>query len=306
MSAGTHRQVTRPSVKLPRGSTDCHVHLFDGQRFPFAAKRAYTPGTALLGDLLAFEDQLGIERVVLVQPSVYGTDNAAMLDGLQRLGPEKARGVAVIDLEQAQEKEISELHAHGVRSIRLNLAVNGERDHSAAIAQLQRAAEVVGHAGWSVQIYADVDVIAAMSDAISSLKVRVVLDHFAGVKASRKADQAAAFATVIELLKGGNVYTKLSAPYRASRNAPDYEDVRDFAIALIEAGPDRVIWASDWPHTGSASSRTGGLDVIEPFRDVDAGHALNQILKWAGNEDMQRRILVDNPARLYDFGPLPA
>lgn len=295
------RNVSVPTVPPPSGSCDCHVHIFDAARFPFAAKRSYTPGVARVEDLLVFEQRIGMSRVVLVQPSVYGTDNAAMLDALGRLGPAQARGVAVIDLQHATHAELESMHSVGVRGIRLNLEVSGQRNRDFALAQLKRAQDVVGPLGWAVQVYADVDVIAEIAPGIAELKVPVVLDHFAGIKTYRKEEQKAAFANVVSLVKASDVYIKLSAPYRASKNAPGFDDVSEFAAALIDARPDRLVWASDWPHTGSSGNRSGDLEQIEPFRSEDAGRALNQLMGWAKTPEMQKRILVDNPARLYDF-----
>lgn len=294
------RGVSAPAVSPPAGSCDCHVHVFDGARFPFAAKRSYTPGPARVEDLAAFEQRLGIDRIVLVQPSVYGFDNSAMLDALSRLGG-RARGVAVIDLERTGHAELAAMHRQGVRGIRLNLEVSGQRNHDFALAQLRRAEQVVGPLGWAVQVYADVDVIAELAPGIAVLKVPVVLDHFAGVKAYRKDEQKAAFEQVLALVKGGNVYVKLSAPYRASRSVPDFDDVSAFGTALIQARADRMVWASDWPHTGSSGNRTGNLDQVEPFRKENAGRAFDQLASWAPTPDLKQRILVDNPARLYGF-----
>ncbi|RQR68700.1 MULTISPECIES: amidohydrolase family protein [unclassified Burkholderia] len=297
---------TRPLAALPPGSCDCHVHLFDAVRFPFAPNRSYTPGQARVADLLAFEARLGIERIVLVQPSVYGTDNAALLAGLHELGLHRARGVAVIDPRTATHAELQALHDQGVRGIRLNLQVRGERDLSVASAQLQRASDAVAPLGWAVQIYADLDIVAGLAPDIARLGAPVVLDHFAGARAHTLSDQQAAFATVVDLVKHGNAYVKLSAPYRASRQAPLFDDLGPIARALIDARPDRMLWASDWPHTGSAGNRDGDLTRIEPFRREDAGAALNQLLGWTDAAALRQQILVDNPARLYRFTEQPA
>ncbi|WP_321817100.1 MULTISPECIES: amidohydrolase family protein [unclassified Paraburkholderia] len=289
------------AATLAPGSCDCHVHIFDAARYPFAANRSYTPGRALVSDLLGFEARLGIERVVVVQPSVYGTDNAAMLAALRDLGTLRARGVAVIDPQTVTPAELRAMHEQGVRGVRLNLEVKGQRDQSVALAQLQRAAETVAPLGWAIQIYADVDVVAALAPTIGALPVHVVLDHFAGVRVPKQPEQKDAFDTVLALVKGGNVYVKLSAPYRASRQAPDYADIAPFAQALIQARADRMLWASDWPHTGSASHRDGDLSRVEPFRNEDAGRALNHVLAWADTAAVRQQILVENPARLYGF-----
>ncbi|RAR55368.1 putative TIM-barrel fold metal-dependent hydrolase [Paraburkholderia unamae] len=290
-----------PASTLPSGSCDCHVHIFDAERYPFAAGRSYTPGRAVVSDLLGFEGRLGIERVVVVQPSVYGTDNSALLAALKELGTYRARGVAVIDPQVITDSELRSLNDHGVRGVRLNLEVKGQRDHTVALAQLKHAAQTVAPLGWSIQIYADVDVVAAMAPTIATLPVSVILDHFAGVRVARQPEQQDAFDTVLQLVKDGNVYVKLSAPYRASAQGPDFADIAPFAQQLISARPDRMLWASDWPHTGSASHRDGDLTRVEPFRKEDAGRALNNVLSWAETNSVRQQILVDNPARLYGF-----
>ncbi|MEC5408548.1 amidohydrolase family protein [Paraburkholderia sp. MPAMCS5] len=299
--AGPLDSPSAPNAALPPGSCDCHVHIFDAERYPFAAQRSYTPGRARVSDLLEFEGRLGFDRVVVVQPSVYGTDNAAMLAALRELGTARARGVAVIDPRNVSESGLRAMHEQGVRGVRLNLEVKGQRDHAVALAQLERAAQKVAPLGWSIQIYADVDVVAALSPTIAALPVHVVLDHFAGLRTARQPEQKEAFETVLALAKGGNVYIKLSAPYRASREAPDFSDIALFAQQLIQARPDRMLWASDWPHTGSASHRDGDLTRVEPFRKEDAGRALNNVLAWAETSAIRQQILIDNPARLYGF-----
>ncbi|NIE62683.1 amidohydrolase family protein [Burkholderia sp. Ax-1719] len=299
--ATPHDHPSALASALPPGSCDCHVHIFDAARYPFAENRSYTPGRALVSDLLDFEARLGIERVVIVQPSVYGTDNAAMLAALRDLGTLRARGIAVIDPQTVTQAELHAMHDQGVRGVRLNLEVKGQRDLSVALAQLQRAAETVAPLGWAIQIYADVDIVAALAPTIGALPVHVVLDHFAGVRVPKQPEQKEAFDTVLALVKGGNVYVKLSAPYRASRQAPDYADIAPFAQALIQARPDRMLWASDWPHTGSASHRDGDLSRVEPFRNEDAGRAINHVLAWADTAAVRQQILVENPARLYGF-----
>jgi predicted TIM-barrel fold metal-dependent hydrolase len=290
-----------PASALPPGSCDCHVHIFDAERYPFAAGRSYTPGRAVVSDLLGFERRLGIERVVVVQPSVYGTDNSALLAALKELGTYRARGVAVIDPRVITDSELRALNDQGVRGVRLNLEVKGQRDHAVALEQLKRAAQTVAPLGWSIQIYADVDVLAAMAPAIAELPVPVILDHFAGVRVARQPEQQDAFETVLQLVRDGNVYVKLSAPYRASQDAPNFDDIAPFASQFIRVRPDRMLWASDWPHTGSASHRDGDLTRVEPFRKEDAGRALNNVLACASTPTIRRQILVDNPARLYGF-----
>ena len=287
-----------PRVTLPARSCDCHVHVFDPARFPYADERSYTPGPAGITDLEAFERQIGTDRVILVQPSSYGTDNSCLIDALRRLG-RRARGVAVVDPLCVVPAQIDMLHAAGVRAIRLNLEVKGEHDAERGKAAIADALDVVAGPEWAIQIHADLGLIQHMAGTISQARVPFILDHFGGLKAEKGLGQPG-FEALLDLLRNGNVYVKLSAPYRASRLA-SYADLAPFARRLIETAPDHLIWASDWPHTGSSSQRNGDLSRIEPFRQVDAGAALDLLRDWAPDESVHRNILVETPARLYDF-----
>lgn len=293
-------RVTPPRRGVPAGACDGHVHVFDPARHAYVLPRTYTPGGASVEDLTRFLGTVGLDRVVLVQPSAYGTDNRCLLDALARLGASRARGIAVVDLQTVADTELQRLAQAGVRGLRLNLEVRGERDARAASAVLRRARQVVAGSGMALQIYADIGLIEAVADDIAALEVPVLLDHFAGLRAERGLAQPG-MATLLGLLRDGRVHIKLSAPYRASRQGPDYRDVAPLAQALIAAAPNQMLWGSDWPHTGSSGSRSGDLSVIEPFRPEDAGHTLDLLSDWAVDATAHRRILVDNAARLFGF-----
>ena len=290
--------------QIPADACDCHVHVFDPQRFPYVAGRSYTPGPASVDGLLAFGQRIGVGRYVVVQPSVYGTDNGCLLAALRRLG-ERARGVAVIDAERTPERELDALSAAGVRSVRINLHTQRQRDPAAAARLLAATAGRVAPWGWSIQVYAGLEVIAALQDQILRLPVPLVIDHFGGASAAVGTGQAG-LAALLELLRSGRVYLKLSAPYRSSQRAPGYDDLAGIARAFIDAAPERLVWASDWPHTGggAASARRRpdpDSDGIEPFRQVDVPHVLSALADWCRDIGTWRRILVENPATLYDF-----
>lgn len=291
--------VKAPSAPLPFRTCDCHVHIFDPAKFPYVKERSYTPGAATVEDLLAFEHKLGVDRVVVVQPSGYGTDNRCLMEALSKLGPARSRGVAVIDLEKTTAGEIGAMHEAGIRSIRLNLEVKGEHSAERSRATLRRALQVVAATKWSIQIYADLALIEGLADEIRSAKTPVVLDHFAGLKADKGMSQAG-WTTVLSLLKEANVYVKLSAPYRASKQA-GYADLAPFVRAFVEAAPGRLVWGSDWPHTGSSSNRSGDLSVVEPFRAINGGEVLDALRSWVPDQATQHQILVTNSAKLYAF-----
>jgi predicted TIM-barrel fold metal-dependent hydrolase len=289
---------TAVAFAVPEGACDCHVHVFgSAAEFPFAAQRGYTPPPASAEELLALQQALHLSRVVIVQPSVYGSDNSCTLDGMRRLGA-RARGVAVID-ERTTKAALDKMHAAGIRGVRVNLATAGESDPSQARRNLAAAVKRVAPLGWHVQVYTELSVIAALADEVPSLGVPIVFDHFGGAQAEGGVDQPG-FAELLALVGGGHAYVKVSAAYRSSEKAPAYGDVAPLARALIAANPERILWGTDWPHPHAA--RPGAeLDRITPSYDIDDGLALNQLRRWAPSAALRRKILVDNPARLYDF-----
>jgi predicted TIM-barrel fold metal-dependent hydrolase len=208
---------------VPQGACDCHTHVFlDERAYPYAPSRRYTPPPASIEALAAWHDAVGIGRVVVVQPSVYGADNAATLQALRELGPDRARGVAVID-DRVSGSQLRALHAAGVRGVRVNLEVDGERDARRATAWLREAAARVAPLGWHVQVFASLPLLAACSDVLQALPVPLVFDHYAGAHASRGTRQEG-LAPVLDLVRGGKAWVKLSAPYRCS-SAPGYADL---------------------------------------------------------------------------------
>ncbi|VTU15078.1 putative metal-dependent hydrolase of the TIM-barrel fold protein [Variovorax sp. SRS16] len=283
---------------LPPGACDCHTHVFlDEHEFPLSPSRRYTPPPASIDALSRLHAGLGIERVVIVQPSVYGLDNAATLHALRVLGKGRARGVAVIDAE-VPEATLDEMTAAGVRGVRVNLEIDRESDSARSAEQMRRIAARVAPRGWHVQIYASMPLIAACSAVIRELPVPVVLDHYAGAHASRGMDQEG-IGAVLDLVAAGKAYVKLSAPYRCSARA-DHADLESLARRFIQAHPDRMLWGSDWPHP-QPGAKPLATDVCPPFV-VDTGHALRQLRRWSPDETTLHRILVDNPERLYGFG----
>lgn len=291
-------QTTSVSFALPAHTCDCHVHVFpDPARFPFATPRGYTPPIATAADLRALHQRLGVERVVIVQPSVYGTDNAATLDGLRALGPKIARGIAVIG-DATPEKDLDEMHAAGVRGIRLNLTSAGRNDPATARERLKRGAARVKRLGWHVQILSTPPVIRAIRDAVADAPVPVVFDHFGGALAAQGVEQEG-FADLVALVASGRAWVKISGAYRASTAGPDYADAAPLARALIQANADRVVWGTDWPHPNSGTARP--FQEVSPPMPVDDGRLLNQLPSWAADAKVREKILASNPARLYGF-----
>jgi predicted TIM-barrel fold metal-dependent hydrolase/predicted NBD/HSP70 family sugar kinase len=289
---------TAVAFRVPAGTCDCHVHVFGAAaEFPFAAQRGYTPPAASAAELLAVQQALRLSRVVIVQPSVYGSDNSCTLDGLRRFG-ERARGVAVID-DATTNEALDEMHRAGIRGVRVNLETAGETDPDAARRNLAAAVARIAQLGWHVQVYTRLSVIASLSEEVARLPVPIVFDHFGGAQATGGVDQPG-FPALLQLVGAGHAYVKVSAAYRSSEKAPAYGDVAPLAKALIAANPNRIVWGTDWPHPHAASPDMA-LDQLAPFYDIDDGLALNQLALWAPSAAIRRKILVDNPARLYDF-----
>ena len=297
--AGPSQPATTVAFDVPAGACDCHTHIHgDPARFPFLAGRVYTPEPASPEEMAALHKALGIERVVIVTPSVYGADNGATTFGIAARGT-SARGVAVID-DKTTDQDLDKLHSQGFRGIRLNLATSGVSDPQVARQRFQAAADRMKARGWHVQIYTTTPVIAAIKDLVAHAPVPVVFDHFGGAEAARGVDQPG-FPELLDLVRSGRAYVKISGAYRASSRAPDYADVVPLAQALIAANRERLVWGTDWPHPDSVTPAGKAPTDVTPLLRIDDGAVLNQLAVWAPDAAVRKAILVDNPARLYGF-----
>ena len=286
---------------LPQWGCDCHVHVFGPfDRFPLSADRAYTPGPASIEDLTSLLHRLGLRRVVIVQASPQGTDNACLVDALHRLNARhdiQARGVAVID-GSTPPSELQALHAAGVRGVRVNLESAGLHDPEVARRAMRDAADRVAPWGWHVQTYTTLQVISSIAPALAELPVPVVIDHFGRSTASKGADQPG-FDSLLKLVSTGRAWVKLSAVHRIS-DIDDGQDARAIARALIDANPARMLWGTDWPHPGAWPGQPRNPAVLERFHPIDDDRALQRISEWT-TEAEWIAMLQDNPALLYDF-----
>jgi predicted TIM-barrel fold metal-dependent hydrolase len=294
--AKASQPATAVSFQMPADACDCHTHIHgDPQQFPYFAGRVYTPETALPEEMAALHRALGIKRVVIVTPSVYGTDNSATLYGMKARGVD-ARGVAVID-DKTTDAELDGMGKAGMRGIRLNLATGGTNDPAVARQRFQAALARMAPRGWHIQIYTNLDVISGIKDLVLASPVPVVFDHFGGAQSELGVGQAG-FADLLDLLRAGRAYVKISGAYRASKQSPDYPDAAPLARALIAANVERIVWGTDWPHPNSVG---GSVTAITPLFQIDDGRLLNQLAVWAPDAATRKTILVDNPARLYQF-----
>jgi predicted TIM-barrel fold metal-dependent hydrolase len=260
--------------------------------------RVYTPPPASPEEMAALHKTLGIERVVIVTPSIYGTDNSATLFGMKARGT-SARGVAVID-DRTPDSELDMMQRAGIRGIRLNLATAGINDPAVGRQRFEAAAARMRARGWHIQLNTSPPMIAALKDLVRASPVPVVFDHFGGAQAANGLNQPG-FGDLAALVKEGGAYVKISGAYRGSSRAPDYPDMAPFARALITANVDRVLWGSDWPHPNPAPPPGGKVTDVTPFLEIDDARVLNLLPTWAPDESVRRQILVTNPARLYGF-----
>jgi predicted TIM-barrel fold metal-dependent hydrolase len=286
---------TAVDFDVPPGACDCHVHVFDPVQFPYDSRRIYTPPEASIDDLRNLQTAIRFDRLVVVAPSVYGTDNSCTIDAVRKLGAARARGVAVID-DSITTAALDDMAAAGVRGVRLNLESAGDTDAIAAKRTLVSLAERIGDRDWHIQFDTRLSVIAALKDEIAALPVPVVVSHFGRARAALGPGQSG-FADLLDLVRCGRVYVKISAPYRTSDGSLDFPDVAPLAQALVAANPDRVLWGSNWPHPGRASTSAA---IAPPYANDD-GRVLNLLTAWVPGPEVRKKILVDNPARLYRF-----
>jgi predicted TIM-barrel fold metal-dependent hydrolase len=297
--AKASQPATAVNFAVPPNACDCHTHIYgDPAKFPLSPSRVYTPEVASPEEMSALHRALHMQRVVIVTPSVYGADNAATLFGMKARG-RNARGVAVID-DQTPESALDAMDSAGFRGIRINSATAGTNDPGLVAKRFRSAAERLRRRNWHIQLYTSLAVIAGIKDLVRTSPVPVVFDHFGGAQARLGLAQPG-FGDLLDLVRSGKAYVKISGAYRASTLSPDYADVALFARALIEANPDRILWGSDWPHpnTGGPSGRP--TTEISPLAQIDDGRLLNQLPVWAPDPAVRKKILVDNPARLYRF-----
>ncbi len=284
------RPVTRPKVRPPANACDTHAHVFGpADRFPYADDRSYTPPDAPFAKYLAMLDTMGFARGVLVQGSAHGRDNSAMLDALEREGA-RLRGVAVADTG-VSPSDLHAWHELGVRGLRFNHFFRDGQLHyrgGVPLSEAKMLASVMADLGWHLQLWIDVKDLPQTIPTLKSLGLPVVIDHM-GRSDARAGIETEGFQGLLRALGEGWCWVKLSGAHRISQKAPDYPDARPFCEALVRANPERLVWGGDWPHPRMENEMP------------DAGHLFELFQQWTPDAGTQKRILVDNPAKLYDF-----
>jgi predicted TIM-barrel fold metal-dependent hydrolase len=296
MYAAASQPQTKPAFAVPPGAVDCAVHVFDPSRFPYWQGRAYTPEPATLAELRQMLQALQLDRVVVVQGTPYGTDNHCVVASVRELG-NRGRGVAIID-EKTSEASLDEMHEGGVRGVRLS--VNAANDPAGARERLKTTVDQLKRRkNWSLQLSANAATYDVLRAELLALPMTLVIDHFGQVQAANGVGQRG-FATILELVKSGKAYVKISNAVSFSRQ-PDLSDATPYARALIDANPQRVVWGTAWPHPTAGSVPGRKPTDIAVHQQFDDGRALNMLTVWAPDAATKKLILVDNPARLYEF-----
>jgi predicted TIM-barrel fold metal-dependent hydrolase len=282
---------------VPADACDCHMHVFGGlERFPGIAGHSYTPRPAPIDDWKGTFTALGIQRLVVVQPSCYGTDNRCLLETLIALDG-GARGVVDID-SSISERELMQLHYAGVRGVRVNARSVGTRDPVALSRRIAAIAERISPYGWHVQIYTEPAIITAIADVLRDAPCPIVLDHMGCACVEETADN---LQVLCALLREGNCWVKLSGAYRVSKQRHGFTDTIQIARTLLDSNVDRIVWGSDWPHTAEHASRPQDKPSQIAFRDIDETSLLGLLAEQCGDAATFARVLVKNAAALYQF-----
>lgn len=279
---GPNPHPRKPRFKMPAGATDTHFHLFGPQdRYPLVDLREYTP--QLITPVLARQlfDTLDIQRAVVIQPSVYGEDNRAQLEGARDIGiPTRA---VIVARHDTSDRDLAAFHEQGARGLRYVLAHPG----GLPLADLERWGARAKELGWHIQLLAKGPQLLEIAPRLEKLACPVVIDHIGMFKPGDGLDQPV-FQAVLRLVRQGH-WVKLSGAYRLSEQAPPYPELKPYVTQLVTARPDRIVWASDWPHVFIKGPMPNTTDLLDLLAD------------WVPDEEVRRRILVDNPARLYGF-----
>lgn len=279
-----HPSPSRPKFQLPEGAVDAHCHVFGpGHAFPFSPERKYTPCDAGKADLWKLRDHLGFTRNVIVQATCHGSDNSAVLDAIAHSNG-LAKGVASTH-PSVSDAELKRLNEGGVKALRFNFVKR--LVDPIPVDQLEALVQRIKPLGWHIVIYFEADDLAGLFDFISQMPIDVVIDHMGRPDHAKPASHVQ-FKQFLELAALPHVYTKVTCPERLSLSGPPtYDDFVPFASAVIETAPDRVLWGTDWPHPNLKSHMPDDASLVD------------MIPRIAPTQELQRKLLIDNPLRLY-------
>lgn len=274
----------RPRLTTPRGACDTHMHIYD-HRYPLASTATFDPPDSLVPRYLAMRQRLGIERNVVVQPTAYGKDNRCTLDAMAAIGP-SARGVAVVD-ETVSDAELEQLTKAGIRGARFHMLAGAPLPWDI----LEKVAARTREFGWHVQLQLDGRDLPEREALIRKVLGTLVIDHVGKFLEPVRTDHPS-FRLLLRLVENGRTYVKLSAPYEVSKVGPPYyDDVGALAKVLVRTAPDRMLWATNWPHPTPLTASPKPDDAL----------LLDMLLDWIPDEATRHKVLVDNPAQLYGY-----
>ena len=278
----------KPKITLPKLACDTHAHILGPiAKFAYSPARVYTPPDCLLSDYQKMLATLGVERAVLVQPSVYGSDNTVMLNALQSTGG-AFRGVAVVD-DTVSDAELATLNAAGVRGVRVNIVDGKDRKPGTLpMAELTALATRIAPMRWHMEFLMHCDEFPDMDRTFADFPVDIVLGHLGYMKTDKGLDDAG-FQSLLRLMKTGKAWVKFTGPYRISTQALPHADTNAYAQALVQANVERVLWGSDWPHVMVKSTMPNDGDLCD------------LLSSWIPDAAVREQVLVRNPAKLYGF-----
>ena len=278
----------KPKITLPKLACDTHAHILGPiAKFAYSPARVYTPPDCLLSDYQKMLATMGVERAVLVQPSVYGSDNTVMLNALQATGG-AFRGVAVVD-DTVSDAELATLNAAGVRGVRVNIVDGKDRKPGTLpMAELTALATRIAPMRWHMEFLMHCDEFPDMDRTFADFPVDIVLGHLGYMKTDKGLDDAG-FQSLLRLMKTGKAWVKFTGPYRISTQAMPHADTNAYAQALVQANVERVLWGSDWPHVMVKSAMPNDGDLCD------------LLSSWIPDAAVREQVLVRNPSKLYGF-----
>lgn len=269
------------------------MHVVEPDKFPLDKAATYQPSAHTLEQANAFLGGLGIEKMVIVQPSIYGNDDSCTLDGLKRLGPKKGRAVIQFDPSLTSKAQLQEWYDLGVRGVRLNLkSVGASPSQEELEAMMHSYADAVRPFGWPLELYIALEDVPKLEKIVPALDgTKIIIDHFghptnASLQTARSAREVPGFASLEKLLKEGSAWVKISASYRLAKD-PNSPLVESLCREIVRLRQDRVVFATDWPHTR--------------FDHLEVGEYLERILDWVEQEGVSlEKVLVENAEELFD------
>lgn len=286
-------EISRLAQRIPKGSWDTHMHVVDPTRFQLDKAAQYTPSAHTLDQAKAFLGQIGIQKMVIVQPSIYGNDNSCTLDGLRHLGPKNGRAVVQFDPANTSQAQLQEWHDMGVRGVRLNFKSVGAAHSQEELQAIMKAyADTVRPFGWPLELYVALETVPMLEKVVATLPgTKIIIDHFGhppadALKSAASAHDIDGFSALLRLLRQGNTWVKISASYRLAKD-PNSSIVESLCKEILRVRADRCVFATDWPHTR--------------FEDLQVSAYLEKILDWCEEEGVSlKKVLVENAEELFD------